>query len=339
MILLLVFLTAFALALNLTPVAMFIAERTGAMARPDARRKHARPTPRLGGVPLFLAFFIAIGVSLIFPRTDPFEMTRLVGLFLGSLVVFVVGLYDDYRELGALSQLAAQVIAACIAVASGIVIREIPNPFGGTIFFEEWFAVLFTLFWLVGMMNTVNWLDGIDGLAAGVIAIAGGVMFVYTFRLEQSSIALLALALVGTTLGFLLYNFQPARIFMAAGALVLGYQLGTVAIIGGAKVATTLLVLFIPVLDVAWQIIARVSAGKSPYSADRGHLHFRLLDLGLSQRAIVLLYYALTAIFGVLALILPQGIYKLIAMVVIGVGVILAIVEIVREQANRKPRG
>lgn len=331
----LVFVTGFILALVLTPLALRLAEHTGAMAKPDARRKHAKPMPRLGGLPLWIAFLGAVGVSLLYPRTDLNEPTRLLGLVLGSSLMFVIGAYDDYRELNAGAQLAAQVIAACIAVASGVLINQIQNPFGGMIVFEIWFAVPFTLFWLTGMMNTINWLDGVDGLAAGVVVIASGVMFIHSFREAQYSISFLALALAGASLGFLPYNFFPARIFMGGGALVLGYALGTLSTIGGAKVATALLVLFIPILDVAWQIIARVRAGKSPYAADRGHLHFRLLDLGLSQRTIVWLYYAFTALFGALALFLPLGVYKLVAMIFIGIGVGVAIVEIVRQQTKK----
>ncbi|MBI5304246.1 MAG: undecaprenyl/decaprenyl-phosphate alpha-N-acetylglucosaminyl 1-phosphate transferase [Chloroflexi bacterium] len=338
MIFLLVFVTGFGLALALTPLAIRLAERTGAVALPDARRRHAKPMPRLGGLSLCLAFLGALGVSLLYPRTDPYEPARLIGLTFGCVLMFLVGAYDDYRELNAWSQLAAQVIAACIAIAAGVLINQVQSPFGGLILFDAWFAVPFTLFWLTGMMNTINWLDGLDGLAAGVVVIASGVMFIHSYRDGQYSISFLALALAGASLGFLPFNFFPARIFMGGGALVLGYALGTVSTIGGAKVATALLVLFIPILDVAWQIIARVRAGKSPYAADRGHLHFRLLDLGVPQRAIVLLYYVFTVIFGALALLLPLGVYKLIAMIVIGIGAVIALYEIARKQTTKKPR-
>ncbi|MCI0474887.1 MAG: undecaprenyl/decaprenyl-phosphate alpha-N-acetylglucosaminyl 1-phosphate transferase, partial [Anaerolineales bacterium] len=279
---------------------------------------------------LFVAFFAAVGVSLSYPRTDEFEMPRLIGLFIGGALVFVVGVYDDHRELAPAPQLIAQIIAAIIVAASGVLIREVSNPFPGHFApFETWFAFLFTLFWLVGMMNTINWLDGIDGLAAGVVVIAGFMLFAHTFHLGQNSLALLALALLGSVLGFLLFNFFPAQIFMgSAGANVLGLTLGALSIIGGAKVGTALLVLGIPILDVAWQIIQRVRAGKSPFSADRGHLHHRLLDLGVPQRAIVFLYYVLSSTFGALALILPNGIYKLIALVIIGLGAIALLVNL-----------
>lgn len=333
MIFFLVFVTAFLLSLGLTPIAARIAIRTGAVDQPAPRRVHEKPTPRMGGLPIFVAFFAAIGVSLVYPRSDPNEMPRLVGLFVGATLLFVVGVYDDYRELPALPQLIAQTIAAGIAVASGVLIRAIQNPFGEPFQFDLWFAVPFTLFWIVGMTNTVNWLDGIDGLAGGVVAIAGGVLFLHAFFVQgQYSIALLALALVGAVLGFLPFNFLPAKIFMGStGAVVLGFVLGVLSIIGSARVAFALLVLGIPILDVAWQIVSRLRAHKSPFSADRGHLHHRLLALGLSQRAIVILYYAFTAIFGALALLLPSGLYKLIALIIIGVGALLVLIRIRRQ--------
>lgn len=319
----LVFLTAFVLALILTPLTARLAFRWGLLDQPASRRVHSTPTPRHGGVPIFIAFVAALAVSLPFPRSDVNEPAKLAGLVLGLTVVALVGAYDDARELKALPQFAAQFLAAGIAVASGVVIREIPNPLGAVaIELPELLAIFLTLFWIVGMMNTINWLDGLDGLAAGVTAIASAVLFIHTFRLMQYSLALLPLALAGAALGFLIFNFTPARMFLGSGAYLLGFALAVLSIIGGAKVATALLVLAIPILDVAWQILNRVWTGRSPFEADRGHLHHRLYDLAISPRAIVALYYALTAIFGALALILPSPVYKLIALIIVGLGAV-----------------
>lgn len=331
MVPILVFATAFVVAWILTPIAIRLAPRLGAVDQPAPRRVHCTPTPRFGGLPLYGGFFAALVVSLVFPRSDVNEMARLAGLTLGATLLFFVGAYDDHRELSATPQLLAQLGAAICAVTSGVVITQVQNPFGGTLEFAPWFAIPFTLFWIVGMTNTINWLDGIDGLAAGVVGIAGVLLFIHTLRLpqEQMSIALLALALVGTVLGFLLFNFPPAKIFLgSAGALVLGYLLGVLSIIGAARVAFALLVLGIPILDVAWQIVSRVRAGQSPFHATRTHLHHRLLDSGLSQRTVVIIYYAFTALSGVLALGLPERIYKLGALVVIGVGAVLLFVRV-----------
>jgi UDP-GlcNAc:undecaprenyl-phosphate GlcNAc-1-phosphate transferase len=343
MIFIVVFATAFFFAIALTPVAMWLSRRIGTVDQPAARRVHTAPTPRFGGLPLFGAFFAAVAVSLFYPRSDSAELLRLAGLTVGAILLFLVGAYDDHRELNAAPQLITQVVAAGIAVASGVLIVEVRNPLGGIlsadlpIHFDSWFAILFTIFWIVGMTNTVNWLDGIDGLAAGVIVIAGIVLFVHTINLEQYSISLLALALVGAVLGFLLFNFPPAKIFMgSAGALVLGYLLGVLSIIGAARVAFALLVLGIPIMDVAWQIISRVRAGQSPFHATRTHLHHRLLDAGLSQRMILLLYYLFTALFGLLALALPSPVYKLVTLVIIAMGGLMLLVKISRVSANRK---
>ncbi len=338
MIFILVFATAFLVALVMTPLAARLAPRLGTMDQPGGRRVHTVPTPRLGGLPLFTAFFAALAVSLLYPRTDQYELLRLAGLFAGTLLLFLVGAYDDRREIKPLPQLIAQVVAASLAVFSGVLIRQVQNPLGEMITLDLWFAIPFTLFWLVGMTNTVNWLDGIDGLAGGVVAIAGLLLFVHAVRQEQYSIALIALALCGAVVGFLIFNLPPARIFMgSSGALVLGYVLGVLSIIGAARVAFLLLVLGIPIVDVAWQILTRVRAGKSPFYATRTHLHHRLLDAGLSQRSILWLYYIFTGISGLLALVLPLGFYKLIAILVITAGAVLLLVR-VSQTANTGPR-
>ena len=327
MVFTLVFATAFLVALAVTPYAGRLAHHLGLMDNPAARRIHTVVTPRFGGLPIFTAFFAAVAVSLFYPRSDPNELARLGGLFAGALLLFLVGAVDDHRELPALPQLVAQVLAAAIAISSGVLIREVNSPFGGLIEFEPWFAILFTTFWIVGMTNTVNWLDGVDGLAGGVVAIAGVLLVVHSVRQEQYSIALLALALVGAVLGFLPFNFSPAKIFTGtAGALVLGYLLGVLSVIGAARVAFALLVLGIPIVDVAWQIVSRIRAGKSPFSATRTHLHHRLLDAGLSQRTIVCIYYMFTILSGLLALILPTSLYKLIALIIIVIGALLLLI-------------
>jgi UDP-GlcNAc:undecaprenyl-phosphate GlcNAc-1-phosphate transferase len=183
------------------------------------------------------------------------------------------------------------------------------------------------------MMNTVNWLDGLDGLAAGVALIAGTLLFInsaFEVHPPQTSVSLLPLALMGTSLGFLLYNFYPARIFMGGGASLLGFILGALSIIGGAKMAVILLVMGLPLLDAVWQVVNRVRRGKSPFSGDRGHVHFRLLDIGFSQRQIVLIYYGFCAFFGALTLIFESQLYKFIAFGVMALLVIAGFVFLLR---------
>ncbi len=332
---------AFVLSLALTPLTGRLGARLGLVAEPGGRRQHKGRIPRIGGVPIYLAFVGAVLASQLFvvppgataaaplpalaiERFDPKEIIRLTGLLLGGTFIFLVGLYDDWREMGPLSQYIAQLMAAAIAVAFLIIIEYVNNPFTGeqTPNFPYLVTVTVSLFWLGLMMNTVNWLDGLDGLAAGVVALACGVLFINAaFRLQppQYSVALLPAALLGATLGFLPFNFHPARIFLgSSGAFFLGFTLGVLSIIGGAKMAAILLAMGLPLLDVVWQIVQRVARGQNPALGDRGHLHFRLLDLGLSQRQIVIGYYAFCASFGGLALLIPSRLYKFVALVVLG---------------------
>lgn len=315
----LVLVVAFGSALVLTPLTIRLAHRLNWLDQPAPRRLHAVPTPRIGGIPLAIAILVALAVTIPFKRSDDSEAVRVIGLAVGIVIVAIVGLIDDVRELNPLPLFVMQFGVALIAIASGVIINEIASPLDGSpIILPTALAIVFTLFWFVGMMNTVNFLDGLDGLVSGVTVIAGAVLFLHNYKLGQDSLALLALALIGAALGFLVFNFPPARIFLGSGAYVLGFALAALAIIGGAKAATALLALAFPILDVAWQIITRVRAGKSPFAADRGHLHIRLYDRGVSTRVIVLIYYALTAVFGALALVLPPGIPKLISLFVIG---------------------
>ena len=192
------------------------------------------------------------------------------------------------------------------------------------------------------MMNTVNWLDGLDGLADGIAAIFSLILFLAMLRQTpeqqpQISLAPLPLALLGATLGFLPYNFHPARVFMgSSGALLLGFALGSLGIIGGAKVATVLLVLAMPILDVAWLIVSRIRRGRSPVQGGRDHLHFRLLDLGLSQQQIVIGYWVISGLFGALALLIEARIYKLIALGILGIVTIVVLITVSRLQPSAR---
>ncbi len=334
----LIFALAFVLALTLTPLARWLGERWGVVAQPGGRRKHARPIARTGGIAVYIAFVVAVLVSQLLiidqpagaspssfqiVRFDPKESIRLIGLLAGGTLVFLVGLYDDWRELPPLPQYITQLLAAAIAVAFLILIEYVNNPLKGqqTADFPYPLTVTISIFWLALMMNTVNWLDGVDGLATGVVAISCVILLingVYRLNPPQYSVALLPIALLGATLGFLPYNFAPARIFLGSGAYFLGFTLGVLSIIGGAKMASILLVMGLPLLDVAWQIVNRILRGQNPTQGDRGHLHFRLVDMGLSPRQIVLGYYAFCATFGGLALLIPSRLYKLVALLVMG---------------------
>ncbi|MCL4237836.1 MAG: undecaprenyl/decaprenyl-phosphate alpha-N-acetylglucosaminyl 1-phosphate transferase [Anaerolineae bacterium] len=310
------------LSLALTPLARRLGLRWGLVDVPRGRHLHPRVMAKSGGIALYLAFTLTAILAQFLPvaRTDDKEIIRLTGLLLGGAFLFLFGLLDDKRELSALPQYIAQLLAAAIAVVFLIFIEGFNNPLTGQRT-PEWpylVTVTLTLFWLGFMMNTVNWLDGLDGLAAGVCAVAALMIFIHAaFRLNQVSVSLLALALFGAALGFLPYNFPPARVFMGSnGALFLGYSIGVLGIIGGAKMATVLLVMGLPLLDVVWQIARRVSSGRNPTEGDRGHVHYRLLDAGISPRQIVLGYYVFCALFGGIALVTASRLFKLIALMV-----------------------
>ncbi len=318
-----VFGSAFLLAAVITPLSRRVAFRWNIVDRPRGRHQHEQPTPKLGGVALYIAFTGAVIVAQLLPvpRFDDWEWVRLTGLLLGGVVIFVFGILDDVFEFGPLPQYFAQLFAAGIAITFRIFIETLNNPFTSQQT-DPWpfvVTVALSLFWLGLMMNTVNWLDGVDGLAGGVAFIAGLVLFANAaFRLNppQISVSMLPLALMGAAAGFLLYNFPPAKTFMGSGgSFFLGYTVGALSIIGGAKAATILLAMGLPLLDVVWQVVNRVLQGRNPTEGDRGHLHYRLIDLGIDKRLIVLGYYAFCAFFGMLALVTTSQIFKLIALV------------------------
>lgn len=319
-----VFTLAFSLTLVLIPISAHLGRRFGITSAPGGRRSNEgdyRRVPKLGGLALSGGFIVTVLVAQILPvaRMDSYEIVRLTGLVVGGVVIFVVGILDDIFDMSALPQFLGQFLAAGIAIGFQIFIEYVNNPFTGQQT-EPWpyiVTVTLSFFWLVGMMNTVNWLDGLDGLAGGVAFIAGVMLFVNSaFRVEpaQTSVSLLPLALMGVSAAFVLCNFYPAKIFMGGGALFLGYVLGTLSIIGGAKMATILLVMGLPLMDAAWQIVNRIRRGRNPTIGDRGHVHFRLQDIGFSQRQIVLIYYTFCAFFGVITLVATSQLFKLIAL-------------------------
>ncbi|GAB5489972.1 MAG: MraY family glycosyltransferase [Phototrophicaceae bacterium] len=326
-----VFLLSFSVSMGLIPLARWLSFKVGALSKPDERRHEEEPMPRLGSIAIFSGFIITILVAqlLPIPRQDPNEVIRLTGLVLGSIFVFIVWFFDDIFEFNWLVQAVAQVISAFIAVSFLIFIEFFNNPLTGqqTDPWAFWVTVILTTFWIGLMMNTVNFLDGLDGLAGGVAVIAGLMLFAnsaFFVSPAQTSVAILPLAMTGACLGFLIYNFHPAKIYLGGGAPLLGFWLATLSIIGGAKMATILLVMGLPLMDSAWQAFSRLLKGGNPMRGDRGHLHFRLLDTGfLSVRQIVIFYYLFCAFFGVLTLVLESQLYKFIAF-----GVMLSLIMI-----------
>ena len=343
-----VLLTSTLLALALTPLASAVGHRLGLVDRPGGRRSHRGIIPRTGGLALFCAFALTVLLVLLLPevlpadlaaqwlppRNDPNEGRRLQALLIGSIFCAAAGLLDDRFHFSALPQYAIQIAAGFIAIAGLIFIKHVNNPFAPGLFFGEdgfpwWIVVPLTIFWFVGMMNTVNFLDGLSGLATGVAAIVCAILaahMLFWADPPQASVAVLPVALLGTALGFLPANLR-GRIFMgSSGSYFLGFALAALGIIGGARLATVLLVIGLPALDVAWLIYSRWRRGVSPGQGGRDHLHFRLLDIGLGERTIVLAYWLFCAVFGALTLFLDDRLYKLIALVglgIVGLGVLV----------------
>lgn len=334
----LVFLVGLAASLLLVPVAMRAGVRLGFIDNPRPGETQKRPMARTGGYAIFAAFVIAVAVSLpVFPRFVD-EYRKLIGFALGALVILPLAYIDDAKRLGPFPQLIGQIIVASIAMSFGLLITSVANPFGDIISLPLFVAIPVTLFWFVGMINTLNFIDTMDGLAAGVTIIAAGALFIRTVDLGQYSIAFLPLALVGACLGFLRFNIHPARVIMGtSGSMFLGYALAVLAIIGGAKLGTTLMVLAVPILDTALVIARRTLAGRSPFKGgDAAHLPHRMLAFGLRQPLIVFILYAFTVILGSLASAL-SGVYKLYAFSALVVVLAIA-VTFIAYRARSRPR-
>ena len=308
-----------------TPIGAALGRRFGLVDKPAGRRQHPGVIPRVGGIGLFLGFIISAAVIRIFaPLQNPDDALRIGGVIAGMAFVFAFGLLDDWRELSAGKQFIIQIAVALIAIGTTVFIERFTNPLNNElVVLPIWLVIPVTVFWIAGMMNTINWLDGLDGLATGVAAIAALLFGIHMRSLGQNDIALYAFALAGACLGFLPFNFSPARVFLgSAGAMVLGYALATLSILAPARVATALLVMALPIADTAWQIFDRYRHRRSIFKGDRGHLHFRLLELGWSPRLIVGFYWGFCAIFGTLSLLLASRMFKLIALGLLAAGVL-----------------
>jgi UDP-GlcNAc:undecaprenyl-phosphate GlcNAc-1-phosphate transferase len=293
---------AFVIVILLTPAVAGMARRLGAVDQPDERRVHQIPIPRLGGLALFFGIMVPSLAFLDFSRP-------VRGLLLGATVATAVGAIDDFRGLVWWEKLGGQVVAATIPVIFGIWVDHFTIPFLGVYDLPPWLGGTLTVIWIVAVMNMVNFLDGLDGLAAGVCAIAGLTFCVIELSLGKPVAAAFSAIVFGATLGFLRHNFFPARIFMGdSGSMLLGYSLAAVSVEGLLKTAATvalffpLLVLAVPILDTGF-VVARRLKYRVPITApDKTHLHHRFVDLGFSQRRAVSYIYFWVAILALAAL-------------------------------------
>jgi UDP-GlcNAc:undecaprenyl-phosphate GlcNAc-1-phosphate transferase len=269
------------------------------------RHTHHPGVSRFGGI----ALIVSIGIAL-FTNSHVVLTNEWWGVIVASVLILVIGLYDDVRELSWKVQLALQGVVASVAFACGVRVLSVTNPWGGVFFFDSvgWMTTVsfaLTFLWIVIVMNAVNWTDGVDGLCGGISCIGFVTIFIVSLRPEvnQPPVSILALALSGASLGFLVWNFYPARILAGtSGSWFLGFMLAALSIFSGAKIATTVLVLAVPLLDAVWVIIDRKLSGVSIFSPDRRHLHHRLQAAGWSPRSIAFAFYGMTASAAAVAL-------------------------------------
>lgn len=344
---------AFLVTVIATPISIYFIKKLNLFDDP-AKHKHPAmihkiPVPRGGGIPLFIGVFVAGLLFLPFTKIT-------AALFFASLLTLIIGVLDDKYDISPYVRFLGNFVAAIIVVSSGITIPFITNPFGGVIQLDtiafsfpllgQQFVValsdVIAIFWIVWMMNMLNWSKGVDGQMPGIVAISAIVIGILSLRfavVDQDSqiAAILSFSLAGSALGFLIFNFYPAKIFPGYGATAIYLLLSAASILSSAKIATAFLVMGIPMIDGTFTIARRILSGKSPFWHDKKHLHHLLLQMGLSQRRIALCYWIISAILGLLSLALPStGKTFAIVMLVVVVGGILLFLHLTLRKHEKK---
>lgn len=317
------FIVSFAFTFATTPLVRRFAFKIGAIDIPkDNRRMHKKPTPRIGGLAIIFGFTVA---TLCFAQPS----RQLYGTLAGAAIIAVMGVIDDCKNLPAKLKFVIQIIAALVVVFAGDIKIDVftnPNFLSDNPYWAlpEWLSVTLTVIWIVFITNAVNFIDGLDGLAAGVSAIMSISLVFISIRVGEYSIAILGIALMGSCFGFLPFNFNPAKIFMGdTGSTFLGFMLATLSIQGVFKsyavisFAVPLLILGLPLFDALFAMIRRILRGQSPMTADRGHLHHRLVDMGFSQKQTVFILYAISGVLGITAVLLAEsGVLRALLLVI-----------------------
>src|SRR3989338_8557769 len=344
------FIVSFAVSLILTPLVRRFAFKRNIVDAPNELRKvQTSSVPLLGGVAVFAACAVSMAVfgALGWITDAKIGLSEIAGLMLGGFVLIVGGALDDRYRLKPMQQIWFPVAAALIAVVSSITVGYVTNPFeAGTgpygrslFYFPAAAGTVFSFLWILGMTYTTKLLDGLDGLASGVGAIGALIIFIVSLFWDNplSGTSVLALIVAGSLMGFLVFNFHPAKIYLGeGGSLFIGFMLGCLSIISGAKIATALLIMGIPILDVVWVMLRRLFwERRSPFLADRKHMHFRLLDAGMGHRQAVLALWALTACFGTSSIFLQsrQKVFALLALAAVMVLLALFLVRYHRKQS------
>ncbi|MEK7817004.1 MAG: MraY family glycosyltransferase [Actinomycetota bacterium] len=336
------FLVAAAIVFVVTPAVGALARRVGAMDEPDSRKIHDDPVPRLGGLAIFFGFIIP--ALLFLELTD-----QMKGVLVGASVITLFGAVDDFKGSGPLVKFAGQFIAAGFLVGYGVRIDYVTLPVFGSVDLSPALAIPLTMLWTVVLINIVNFIDGMDGLAAGVCTIAAGTFAVIAISMGRPGAGILAAILAGTTLGFLRHNFFPASIFMGdSGSMLLGFVLAAVTVHGVLKsvaavtLVIPLLIMGVPMFDLSLTILRRIKNRQNIFQPDRGHLHHRLFNIGFSQRKAVLVLYAWCTLMSSLALSMrfaPGFVTVILAGVAIAVSLYLIyLLDILQVRSRRSPR-
>jgi UDP-GlcNAc:undecaprenyl-phosphate GlcNAc-1-phosphate transferase len=300
------FIVALVISYILTPFVKKLAWKAGAVDIPkDERRVHTKPIPRIGGLAIYIAFIVTVLITM--PVTD-----NIKGVIIGGTLITILGVLDDIYNLPAKIKLLGQVAAAGILVYFGIKVEWVTNPLGDMVYLGK-LSIPITIFWIVGVTNTLNFIDGLDGLAAGIASIASFTLMLVALNEGLGPVVILTAALAGGAVGFLPFNFNPAKIFMGdTGAMFLGYVLAAISVMGAIKSATAIalavpiLALGLPIFDTAFAILRRAINGYPVMKADKDHLHHRLLAIGLTQRQTVLIMYSISAALGMSAIALSE---------------------------------
>ena len=331
-----VWLCGMVLTALLCPLVYRLAMTMGVMDLPDERKVHRDPIPRWGGIAIGLSFYFTVGIALLLSlgdseasvaryaggivgamsgatdtlSSDLASRKALLGLLFGGTLMMLLGMFDDMTGMPAKGKLAGQIVISSVLVHFGVQIGFLSHPSSGILFLPTWLMYALTVFWLVGLTNAINLLDGLDGLLSGVSGISAAFLCVVSIMKGQVMVALLLAALSGSAIGFLRYNFNPARMFMGdTGSLFLGLMFASLSIMGALKIPTTVafvipvLVMGLPILDTSWAIIRRAANRRPIFQPDKEHLHHRLLGLGLSQKQVVMVIWMLNLVLGTLGLI------------------------------------
>lgn len=342
-------------ALAITPIVRFFARKKGILDRPDGKRKtHAAPTPLLGGIAVFAAFALAVGLSLSGLLGGFLLAKHLLGILLGGAILVIGGYLDDRYDLPPRLQILFPTLAALTVIAAGIGASVITDPLGGVLHLDAWRwtiftlhgtpyhltlpADLFTFIWMMGMMYTTKLLDGLDGLVSGLGVIGFTVLAVYSLspQAAEPELARLAMGAAGASGGFLFYNARPASIFLGeGGSTLIGYLLGVMAILAGDKIGVTLMILAVPIMDVAWTILRRLMQHRSVAQGGHDHLHFLLVRQGLSPGKTTLLFWLFAALFGGVGQFIG-GWQKLLAMGILGI-LYAAVAYLLSKRPHGKP--